>query len=412
MSFAAEAASAAPSANPSKPSLFVLDPGLPRFALVLLCYVLGLAALATLSPFDFDPSNRFDYTWSTTRSDIALNLAFLFPVGFLLRLARSDRGWPWALDALALGVVVSGALELLQLFLPSRVTSPTDVLTNGLGAWAGGSAHMRIGRYLDRRLQRQLSLHLPLANLLYLSFPLLSLDGLSTHRWDGCLPVIALSLFVAEIAAGLYKHRLEGGGGQFANAFSCSIGLLFGIGYMPIVVGSFAAWLGSVVFAALSTRFVIAFGTRLPATERRFVPVTILRAAPFFLVYVLLLGSHPFIGSLLELDRPFGRSIIHGGQVVALALLRDVTAFTLLGYLGSELQARAPDPAPRIFARVFVVAVPAAILVGGLSALVNDIAAISQIGLLLLAAFAGGLIHRAQLRLVRSWSRNSHRPPM
>lgn len=392
--------------------MFVLDPGLPRFALVLLCYVLGLAALATLSPFDFDLKTPFDYTWSTTRSDVALNLAFLFPAGFLLRLARSERAWPWALDALALGVLVSCVLELSQLLLPSRVTSPTDVLTNGLGAWAGGSAHMRIGRYLDRRLQRQLSLHLPLANLLYLSAPLLSLDGLCTHRWDGCLPAIALSLFVAEIAAGLYKHRLEGSHKPFANAFSCAIGLLFGIAYMPIAVGSFALWSGSLVFAALSTRFVIAFGTRLPATERRFVPVTILRAAPFFLLYVLLLGSHAFIGSVLHLDRALGRSIIHGGQVLALALLRDVTAFTLLGYLGSELQARAADATPRIFARVFAVALPAAILVGGLRALVFDIAAISQIGLLLLGVVAGALIHRAQLRLVRSWSRTSHRPAM
>lgn|GEM_PF-5104821 len=399
------------SAVSSKPSLFVLDPGLTRFAWVLLFYVLGLAGLATLSPFDFDLANPFHYTWVTTRTDVALNLAFLFPVGFLLRLARSERAWPWALDALALGVLVSCTLELTQLLLPSRCTSPTDVITNGLGAWAGGAAHIRIGRYLDRRLQRQLSLHLPLANLLYLSFPLLALEGLSTASWDGCLPVLAFTLFVAEIAAGLYKHRLEGTGKPFANAFSCAIGLSFGIAYMPIVVSSLPIWLGSAAFAGLSTRFVITFGTKLPATERRFVPATIKRASPFLLLYVLLLGAHGFLASHWHLDHVLGRSMVHGGQVFAMALLRDVTAFTLLGYLGSELQARWSDSTRRIIARVLAVAVPAAALVGGVRSRTIDMTTISHIGLMMSGALAGALIHRAQLRLVRSWSRNSHRPP-
>ncbi|HTU61326.1 MAG TPA: VanZ family protein, partial [Polyangiales bacterium] len=414
VSSAAEAVSAAPSsASAPKPSLFVLDPGLPRFAWVLLCYVLGLAGLATLSPFDFDLANPHAYTWVTTRSDVALNLAFLFPVGFLLRLARGERAWPWALDALALGVLVSCTLELTQLLLPSRFSSPTDVITNGLGAWAGGAAHLRIGRYLDRRLQRQLSLHLPLANLLYLSFPLLALEGLSAFSWDGCLPVLALTLFVAEIAAGLYKHRLEGVGKPFANAFSCAIALSFGIAYMPIVVGSLPIWLGSTVFAGLASRFVIAFGTRLPATERRFVPATIKRAAPFFLLYVLLLGAHGFFASHWHISRVLGlgSSAIYGAQVSAMGLLRDVTAFTLLGYLGSELQARWNDATPRIVARVLAVAVPAAVFVGGLRSRSIDLTTVSHIGWMMSGALAGASIHRAQLRLVRSWSRNSHRPP-
>jgi hypothetical protein len=308
-------------------------------------------------------------------------------------------------------VAVSCALELSQLFLPSRCTSPTDVLTNGLGAWAGGIAHARIGRYLDRRLQRQLSLHLPLANLLYLSFPLLSLDGLSTHSWDGCLPDLALALFIAEIAAGLYKHRLEGSAKPFANAFACTIGCVFGIGYMPIVVGSPLVWVASVIGAAALTRFVIAFGTRLPATERRFVRFTIQRAAPFLLLYVVLIGAHTWIGSIWPSNHALGRSIIRGAQVAALALLRDVTAFTLLGYLGSELQARSSDSTLRIFGRVALVAVPAALFVGGIRAEAFSVAALGPVALLVAGMLAGGLIHRAQLRLVRSWSRTTQRPP-
>lgn len=389
--------------------MFVLDPGLSRFALVLLCYVLGLATLATLSPFNFELRRPHGYIWATSPTDVALNLAFLFPVGFLLRLARAERGWPYALDALALGVLVSCALELSQLFLPSRCTSPTDVLTNGLGAWAGGMAHARIGPYLDRRLQRQLSLHLPLANLLYLSVPLLSLDALVTHDWHGFVPELALLLFIAEIAAGLYKHRLEGSAKPFASAFACVIGAVVGIGYMPIAVALPWVWGGAVIGMAALTRLVIAYGTRLPASERRFVQFTIARAAPFFLLYVVLLGSHGWLGSLWS-SHTLQRSV-RGAQVLALALLRDVTAFTMLGYLGSELQARSSDTTARIFGRVLVVAVPAALFVGGVRAEALSMAAVGRVALLISGTLAGGLIHRAQLRLVHSWSRSMHRPP-
>lgn len=389
----------------------MLDPGLSRFAFVLLCYVLCLAALATLTPFDFDFQHPRPMRWVTTPSDVALNLAFLFPVGFLLRLMRGERAWPLALDALALGVLVSLALELTQMFLPTRFSSPSDVLCNGFGAWLGGIAHASIGRYLDRRLQRQLSLHLPLANLLYLSVPMLSLDALTTESWDGCLPEVALAFFVAENAAGLYKHRLKGTDAPFPNAFAGSIGVLFGIGYMPIVTGSWPMWLGSVVLSALLTRFLISFGTRLPATERRFVPITVLRSAPFFLLYILLLGSHAWLRSFWDADgQALRRSLFAGEQVGALELLRDVTAFTLLGYLGSELQARSMDVVWRVLGRVMLVALPVAVIFGGLRYSLFSSARSGDVVLLASGALAGGLIHRAQLRLVKSWSNNTQPP--
>lgn len=391
---------------PPKPSIFVLDPGLSRFAFVLLAYVLGLAALATLSPFNFDFRHPHGYLWATTASDVALNLAFLFPVGFLLRLARAERGWPMALDALLLGLSASVLLELTQLFLPSRVCSPTDVIANGLGAWLGGAAHARLGRYLDRRLQRQLSLHLPLANLLYLSVPLLTLDGLSTQTWDACVPALSLEMFLAVIAAGLYKHRLEGVAAPFPNLFACAIGLIFGIGYMPIVARSFELWTASVLATALLTRLVIAFGARLPATERRFVPYTVQRAAPWFFLYILLLGAHSVLLSAWREPIVVGNDLIAGGQVAALSLLRDVTAFTLLGYLGSELQARSPETAVRILGRIMGWSVPAAVLFSGL----RSPAFFITIGLLSVGTLAGAVIHRSQLRLVRSWSRTTQPP--
>jgi glycopeptide antibiotics resistance protein len=384
---------------------FVLDPGLSRFASVLLAYVIGLTALATLTPFDFDLRHPHGFNWQTTTTDIALNLAFLFPVGFLLRLSRPGRGWPYCLDALCFGLCLSIGLELTQAFLPTRVTSPTDMLTNGCGAWAGGCVHAQLGRFLDRRLQKQLSLHLPLANLLYLSAPLLSLDALAARDRYDMLPALPLALFMASLAAGLYKHRLEGNGQPFTYAYSGAIGLLFGVGWLPMAARDGALWLASVLSMAVLTRIVIAVGTRLPTTERRFVPATIQRALPFLFGYLLLLGARVQLSAWLGL--PGGSSDAElGGQSIALGLLRDVAAFTLLGYVCSELRARSSLHAGLVLLNAFAVAAATAF---GLVLLQRSgrwsMLAIVRCGVLAGSALAGAAIHRAQLKLVRSWAR-------
>ena len=377
---------------------------------MLLGYVVGLAALATLSPFDFDFLHPHGYDWQTSLSDVALNLAFLFPAGFLLRLSRPERVWPVCLDALALGAGVSVLLELTQAFLPSRVTSPTDVLTNALGCWAGGVAHSRIGPFLDRRLQKQLSLHLPLANLLYLAVPLLSLDALATRQAYDMAPELPLALFLAFIAAGLYKHRLEGAATPFPNWFACAIGAVFAIGYMPMCVRSSQLWAASSLGMVVTTRLVIAFGTRLPSTERRFVPRTIQRALPWFAMYLLALGARAQLAEWLPLAASADESALEGGQIAAIGLLRDVTAFTLLGYLGSELQARSSAGLGRILVRIFALAMPLVIGFAWLSLGLHAAGLEARLALLSTGVMAGAIIHRAQLGLVRSWSRTTQRP--
>lgn len=381
-----------------------LDPGLSRFAGVLLVYVMALAALATLTPFDFDFRHPHGFNWHSTPMDLALNLAFLFPVGFLLRLSRAERAWPYCLDALALGLGLSVALELTQAFLPTRVTSPTDMLSNGLGAWLGGCAHARLGTFLDRRLQKQLSLHLPLANLLYLAVPLLSLDTLAATRPSDLWPDVPLALFMAWLAAGLYKHRLEGEGRPFATAFACAIGLLFGIGWLPAAAHDGSLWLAGTLGMALLTRLVIAVGTRLPRTERRFVPITIQRALPFLFLYLLVLGARVQLPVWLGLAHTMEPPSV-AGQMAALALLRDVAAFTLLGYVCSEIQARSSASSSAILLNAFAVAGLTGFGFVLLERHGGQDLSFSRCGLLAVLAVAGASIHRAQLRLVKSWSR-------
>ncbi|MEY4579349.1 MAG: hypothetical protein RL701_4052, partial [Pseudomonadota bacterium] len=291
-----------------------------------------------------------------------------------------------------------------------RVTSPTDVMTNAAGAWAGGLAHAQVGPFLDRRLKKQLSLHLPLANLLYLIVPLLSLDAMAARDQLELWPELLLSLFMAWIAAGLYKHRLEGSDRPFAYAYAGAIGLLFGIGWFPVCVHSWRLWAFCTLAVAVLTRIAIAIATTLPKTERRFVPITIQRALPFLCLYVVALGARAELAHLLGIAAAPETAVIDAGpQAVAFVLLRDVAAFTLFGYVCSELQARSAAHGLAIMLRVLVSAVPLAagfMLLQRSTWLANDLLP-GRTSVLAAAALAGSAIHRAQLRMVQSWGRPS-----
>ncbi|HKO53932.1 MAG TPA: hypothetical protein VJV79_39765, partial [Polyangiaceae bacterium] len=83
-------------------------------ATLLLAYVIGMAALATLWPLDFT-WQPLEVLLGTTVEDVILNLGLLLPAGFLWRLAHPIRRAPKCLDVLALGVCLSALLEALQL---------------------------------------------------------------------------------------------------------------------------------------------------------------------------------------------------------------------------------------------------------------------------------------------------------
>lgn len=89
-----------------------------------------------LSPLTFLTFHMPQY-W--TMFDVIVNVIGYIPLGMLLVLALYPylRG-VWAiLGAALLGIAVSGAMEAVQTYLPSRVPSSLDFLTNSAGALVG-----------------------------------------------------------------------------------------------------------------------------------------------------------------------------------------------------------------------------------------------------------------------------------
>jgi VanZ family protein len=89
-----------------------------------------------LSPFTFLNLVPPRY-W--TGFDVVVNIVGYIPFGTLLVLAMyplARAGWAVLLAALA-GILVSGTMEAVQSYLPSRVPSNLDLLTNSVGCLAG-----------------------------------------------------------------------------------------------------------------------------------------------------------------------------------------------------------------------------------------------------------------------------------
>jgi VanZ family protein len=98
----------------------------------------GVSALAFLTP----TLPRY-----ITAFDLVTNFAAYLPLGFFALLALHPllRGAPALVAAGLAGSALSLALEALQTYLPSRIPSNLDLVTNVLGAFAGAGLALRFG---------------------------------------------------------------------------------------------------------------------------------------------------------------------------------------------------------------------------------------------------------------------------
>ena len=177
-----------------------------RLAYAFLAYLIGVTLLVTLVPFDFRRWPDLEVLWGGQLADFVANVAMFLPLGFLFRLSRRGGRDRLALQALLAGGLFSLTIELAQLFLPSRISAPLDIVANGAGAWLGGLLHDRIAARLrlTPALVGTLALELPLIGLVYLLVPLLWLSGLTAADDVGRLWLSLLLLLKCKLARSLF----------------------------------------------------------------------------------------------------------------------------------------------------------------------------------------------------------------
>lgn len=134
-------------------------------ALVLLI-IIAYASLYPLSGWNDDGTPVWAYVfapinWHLYKFDFVINILGYVPFGFLLVLAMYPRPRGlWALlAATLLGTLVSGSMEALQTFLPTRTSSNIDLLTNIAGTMVGATLALPLAsKLIDRGWLRRLRL--------------------------------------------------------------------------------------------------------------------------------------------------------------------------------------------------------------------------------------------------------------
>ncbi|HWA15152.1 MAG TPA: VanZ family protein [Gemmatimonadales bacterium] len=316
-----------------------------RLAFAFLAYLIGVTLLVTLVPFDFRRWPDMEVLLGGQVPDFIANVAMFVPLGFLYRLSRPSHRDRFGLQALLVAALFSTGIELAQLFLPSRISAPLDVVANGIGGWFGALIHDRITARIrvTPALVGNLALELPLMGLLYLMVPLLWLSGLTAaDDVQRLLLSLVLGLIGSMVLGAVYRHRFgpTGAIGRIRYGILASgwflAGALPGLALQPlwVAIASLAVGLNTILWSM----------ERLPHTgpERRFERETLRRVAPFFALYLLFLAGWPpwsewtpFHGSF-DTIRLWG----HGDTFAIMRVLEQLASFTVLGYLVAESRGR------------------------------------------------------------------------
>ncbi len=374
-------------------------------SLALLTYLVSIIALVTLLPFRFEWPDRLQIFFVEGVFDVIANFDLFLPLGFLYQLHQPRQDDRWCIRPLRFGLVMSLSIEIIQLFMPGRYSSPVDILINGMGVWIGAMLYHRARQPLHQYMVNQLALAIPLMNLFYLLLPLLWLNSLTigadaSRLW--LLPLLGLCGVMALTAS--WTRRLQ-------PAVGWSPSLLMLIVFLWFAVGSLPAWpkhpgflLLCSIGLLLTTRLLLALPWSTHEDERRFEALTLGRIWPFYMTYLILLAlcPWPWLPQPWRAGVGFAALIDIPGVIPTLRVVTDMAAFTLFGYMVAESRGRQNEALRQTVRWLFAYSI---LVAGGLEGLrgfhPHHSASLAHVTLATAAALYGGIIYRLQLTSVR-----------
>ena len=312
----------------------------PALGWALFSYIVLITLVITLFPFRFQWPERIHFLWFGGWSDTLLNVLFFLPLGFLYKLIRPEDS---TLRIVGLGLGLSCAIEVAQIFLAERFPSPMDVLTNGVGAWLGTLLQERARRQLSNRWIGSLALELPLMNVVYLLIPLIWLNGLAAGI-DSLHNSLAtfLGLCGCLIVSAVYLHLLESSGVSRSNWVVLSATGWFLIGSLPRISESPALVFFGSGLVALATRVLTMFQWLGESHQRRFEIPVLKRVWPIYAAYLILLSLSPLPSRYRNWSGVWGLYDLSSERLILPVwwLTEYFAAFTLLGYIVAESHGR------------------------------------------------------------------------
>lgn len=371
----------------------------------LLIYLLSIIVLVTLLPFRFAWPNQIQILFFDNVFDVIANIGLFLPLGFLYRLHQPRQDDRFCLQPLRFGLMTSLSIEIIQLFMPGRYSSPIDILVNGSGVWIGAMLYHWTQHQLHRHLVKQLMLEIPLMHLCYLLLPLLWLHSATigadvSRLW--LLPLLGLCGTIAMTAS--WVRRLQPTSGWPPSILMLMVVLWFAVGVLPAWPKHAGFLLLYGIGLLLMTRLLQGLPWASHENERRFEALTLSRLRPFYVIYLILLMLCPWpwppqpwhasIGFATLIDIP--------GVIPTLRVVTEMAAFTLFGYMVAESRGRQNETLPYTVRWLLAYSL---LVAGGLEGLrglhPQHSASLAHVTLATAATLYGGIIYRLQLSSVQ-----------
>lgn len=364
--------------------------------LSLLVYMIGITAVMTLLPFELRSGPPASFIWQSNGPDLINNLLLFVPIGFLLRLARNWRNA--GVMALVVGGTVSLVLETAQMFVAGRYPSLIDVGTNAAGACLGALV-VRLLRSRFRQLNqgRLFWPEFPMMNLAYLLLPLCWLHGLSIaeEQWRLWLLIVPLLMGLTVVLAMqrfVLKPNPLPAGTMAAGWWLTAAWPIFAAHFVP------AALVGTIMATAAG----IGAGRKAgEPTQRRFEAGLLRWLLPVFAFFILVLLVLPEGFDLARLERLYPTASTYQRVVLTFRFVEVLAAFTLLGYMISQIRGRRDaDAGPALVCCLG--AVTALVLAAAVVHFFAWWQVLVQWALATAACCYGAVIYRLQLAGIRS----------
>ena len=359
----------------------------------------------TFIPFDFRIPDTIRISLIPNFTDFIGNIILFVPVGFLFRLSRGKRRDLFCLMALAFGLLLSLAIESVQVFIPGRYPQVADIITNGLGAWLGAVIFVVLQKKLKQKRPFKLfALELPLMNLAYLLIPLMWLNGLATGAEGSRLwLMLLLGLLGGGVLSSIYKYRLKQTEGLSPGKLS-----LFAMGwFFTAAVPAMLNFPKQILIFGILVGLFVQIPARTPRNaknaERRFELPALKRLLPVYAVYLLLLAAWPTTLPIeqWQFNINFEQLAFNEKMVFIFRFAEYIAAFTLLGYMIAEMRGRKNESVEKTLGWTFFIAVAAAIFIEVLKTYpaLNSINILPMI-IITAASIYGAVIYRLQLSAI------------
>ena len=316
------------------------DNYLYRFNRSLLIYMIVVIYLITLAPFRFQFFQISNSIWMINLADIIGNLALFFPIGYLFRMIRPDKRVSNYLMIMFFGFLLSLSIELLQLYIPGRFSSVSDVVCNTLGAGIGALAFTAINSLAVFRKGLIPYYGLPITYIVYLLAPLLWLGGLRVSGGEIFRPLAMLipGSIGAYILITIFRLRVNFISANSRPADVFPVVLWYILGIAPAFVRSPYYASISVISLWLIVVGITKFYRPSAQRDRRFEIPLLNAVLPVYLLYMIVINMYPFsaVGWQFTLIPADTANLVAPSFADMFRMVEYVGSFSLLGYIVSE----------------------------------------------------------------------------